>query len=116
MKATAELDTGEFVKAFHRVCDQMDARGQALADQVGEAVASEMKRLAPAGRSGRLRRSIRYRVVRDRLGWYAELTVNVFYASFIEWGTRHTAAVAFFRGGLEHAPAAVRRFAGRLDR
>lgn len=62
--------------------------------RVGYKVMSQARILAPVD-TGRLRSSIILTRGRDGQGFYVEVGTNVYYARFVEFGTRYTNAQPF---------------------
>ena len=63
-------------------------------------------------KTGHMRRSIAYRVERDR----AIVGTNVKYAPFQEFGTRYITPNRFLRGGLDASQGAIRREISRFEK
>lgn len=91
-------------------------QGPVMADLTRRAIAveREAKRIAtgpppsapgegPGVRTGRLRNSISYRIGVDAISPYADIGTAVFYAPFLEIGTRKMAARPFLRPALAAA-------------
>lgn len=85
-------------------------QGPVVADLVRRAirVESQAKRNAtqrpgPRVRTGRLRGSITWRVGRDIANPYVDVGTAVFYAPFVELGTRYARPYPFLRPALEAA-------------
>lgn len=64
------------------------ARGRALTDSVADRTVNLARALAPVGRTGDLKRSIRHRVRRTIYGYTAEIWSTAPYAIFVHEGTR----------------------------
>lgn len=64
------------------------ARGQGLTNSVADRTANLARALAPVGRTGDLKRSIRHRVRRTINGYTAEVYSTAPYAIYVHEGTR----------------------------
>lgn len=87
------------VAALRRV--QLRTEGQLV--QLGLAVQNEARKLCPVD-TGRLRASIQSSgLQRDTRGAYVQVGTNVFYAGFVEFGTRRSPAQPYMRPALLQA-------------
>lgn len=78
-------------------------RVEAAAKQIATASPPSVPGGGPAVRTGRLRGSITWRPGQDALSPYVDVGSAVFYAPFVELGTRFMAARPFLRPALEVA-------------
>lgn len=113
MSATVEWDQKAFLKALGESAAHMDAAAEQIAEQVGKDLARELRAAAPH-RTGRLGRSIKSTPGRDAHGPYVDISVDVFYASFVEFGASHTPAEPFFRPTMEKADDLIRSRSVRI--
>lgn len=114
MTAKVDFDQRAFLRGLAESVAKMDAAADQLAKQVGQQIAKELRTAAPVGHTGRLKRSIKSTPGRDAHGPYADVSVGMFYASFLEFGTSRRPARPFFRPTLEKADDAVRTKAVRI--
>ena len=75
---------------------EVNARGRALLDKVGQSVASDARTIVPY-RTGRLHKSIRHRVVSSRT---VRISARTRYAVYVELGTRYMMAQPYLRPAL----------------
>jgi HK97 gp10 family phage protein len=113
VSAHVDFDDKAFLRALNESTDKLDAAAEQVAVQVGRQIASAMRAVAP-DRTGRLKRSIKSTPGRDAHGPSADVSVGVFYASFVEFGTSIRRAEPFFRPTMEQADEAVRTKAVRI--
>lgn len=93
-----EIDDRAFHAGLERALSRHARTAEVVVGEVGREVADATRRAAPK-RTGRLRRGISSHTGRDRRGPFAQVDVEPFYASFIEFDPGR----AFFRPALEQA-------------
>lgn len=81
-----------------------------MISRVGVAAKREVAARAPR-RTGKLAKSVRYKLVETPDGWVASVNFGRFYGRFYEFGTSKTPARPFLRPGVR---AAITRFNGRI--
>lgn len=100
MASEMTFDTSEFERGLAGLISKMTGNTEKSLRSFASDAEKAVRNGAPS-RSGSLRDSVGTEVARDLRGFYAQVEVGEFYASFIEFGTRRTPARPFFRPGIE---------------
>lgn len=107
------FDTSDFERGLAGLVSKMTGNAEKSLRGFASDAEKAVRSGAPS-RSGSLRDSVGTEVARDLRGFYAQVEVGAFYASFIEFGTRHSPARPFFRPGIEQTLPGLRQRLMRL--
>lgn len=109
--ADIEFDSDAFMASLQDAVSRLEIASEAALWTVGLQVQNHTRMLAPVD-TGRLRASWKATKGNDLRGPFVEIGTNVFYAAYVEFGTRHMPAQPHVRPALAMAagmlPGAIR--------
>lgn len=112
LRADIDWDEAAFMASLVRAVARLEVAGEAGLWTVGLHVQNVARALCPVD-TGRLRSSIMATRGQDGMGPWVEVGTNVYYAAFVEFGTRYMAAQPYLRPALAQAagmlPGAIRQ-------
>jgi HK97 gp10 family phage protein len=97
--AGVDLDDAAFRAAIPEALHGIALRTEADLNRLGLKIQNEARKLCPVD-TGRLRSSIQATPGRDTKGPYVNVGTNVNYATYVEYGTVHSAAQPYLRPAL----------------